>query len=84
MRRFLCFSLVSVTCLCLLIATERQALAYYVDPGSGLFVVQSAASILATVGYFMRRRIRSLFGGSQEPANKVSLSAEKDGARKQA
>ncbi len=61
MKRLISFSLAVFTCLCLLVATERQALAY-VDPGSGLLALQSLASILAAAGYFMRKRILALFG----------------------
>jgi hypothetical protein len=82
MKRFFYFKLASVTFFCLLIATERHAFAYYVDPGSGLFVIQSAASVMVTVGYFMRRRIRALFGGREETAA-VPLAAEKGDPRKE-
>jgi hypothetical protein len=75
MKRLCYFSLACVACFCLLIATERRAFAYYVDPGSGLFVIQSAASVMVTVGYCMRRRIRALFGAREEPAV-VSLPTE--------
>jgi hypothetical protein len=61
MKRLILFSLAVFTCLCLLVATERQALAY-VDPGSGMLALQSLASIAAAAGYFMRRRIKALFG----------------------
>lgn len=85
MKRFLSFSLACLTCFCLLVATEHRALAYYVDPGSGLLALQSAASIVAAIGYFMRRRIRALFGGRKEPAAvEIPLAAEKDGVPKQA
>jgi hypothetical protein len=84
MKRFLSFSLACLTCFCMLIATDRQAHALYVDPGSGLLALQSAASIAAAVGYFMRRRIRALFGGHKESAVEVPLASEKDGAPKQA
>ncbi len=65
MQRILSISLAVLVCCSLLIATERQALAY-VDPGSGLLALQSAASAVAALGYFMRRRIRALFGGRPE------------------
>ncbi len=60
MKRLISFSLAVFTCLCLLVATERQALAY-VDPGSGMLALQSIASMAAAAGYFMRKRIRALF-----------------------
>ena len=52
-------------CFCLVIATARQAFGY-VDPGSGLLALQSAASIAAACAYFLRRRIRSLFVRSND------------------
>jgi hypothetical protein len=44
------------TCFCLLVATDRRALAS-VDPTSGLLALQTLASAMAAVGYFMQRRI---------------------------
>ena len=44
----------------LLIASERRAWGY-VDPGSGLLALQGAASFVATVAYYFRRRIRAFF-----------------------
>ena len=66
MKRFLSLSLAIFSCLCLLLATERRALAY-VDPGSGLLALQSAGAVLATFGYFMRRRVMALFGKKTAP-----------------
>jgi hypothetical protein len=48
-----------------MIATASPALAY-VDPGSGMLALQSAASVAAACGYFLRRRIRSLFAPADE------------------
>jgi hypothetical protein len=70
MKRFLPFLLSVVTCICLLAATERRALAY-VDPGSGLLALQSLGSIAAAAAYFMRRRILALFGKGPQPASKT-------------
>ncbi len=68
MKRFLPFFLSAATCICLLAATERRALAY-VDPGSGLLALQSIGSVAAAAAYFMRRRIMALFGkGNTTPA----------------
>ena len=76
MKQFASFVLACFVCFCLLIATERRALAYYVDPGSGLLALQSAASALAAVGYFMRRKIRAFFTGqSKKPALAASALA---------
>lgn len=49
---------------CLLLSFERPAMAY-VDPGSGLFFFQSISSIGVGVLFFMRRRLRALFGRSK-------------------
>jgi len=55
------FSLAALCCLGFIVATEPQAHAY-IDPGSGLLALQSAGAALAAVGYFLRRRIRAIFG----------------------
>ncbi len=60
MQRFILLSLFLFIVVCVLVATERQALAY-VDPGQGLLVLQSMASAAAACGYFFRRRIKNLF-----------------------
>lgn len=44
----------------LLVATA-QPLHAYVDPGSGLFLIQAAGSTLAGLSYLLRRRIRAVF-----------------------
>jgi hypothetical protein len=81
MKRLISFSLAVFTCLCLLIATERQALAY-VDPGSGMVALQSLASILAAAGYFMRRRIAALFGRKKpEETAEVPVTVQKESSR---
>ncbi len=56
--------LTAVLCVCLLLSFERPAMAY-VDPGSGLFVFQSLSSVGVGVLFFMRRRLRALFGRSK-------------------
>jgi len=76
MKRLLSVSLAVFICLCMLVATERQAYAY-VDPGSGLLALQSIASVAAAFGYFMRRRIRSLFARPEE--TKTALPVEDKG-----
>ena len=62
MARFASFSLSVLIALCLLMAFQRTAFAY-VDPGSGFVALQTFASVAAAGGYFLRRRIRSLFAG---------------------
>jgi hypothetical protein len=82
MKRFSMFSLACFIGFCLLIATDRSASAYYVDPGSGLLALQSAASVMAAFGYFMRRRIRALFSSREEAAVQIPSAPEK-GARRE-
>jgi hypothetical protein len=82
MKRLLSFALACFTCACLLIATERRAMALYVDPGSGLLVLQSVASVMAAVGFFLRRKIRAVFGGKrQERQEFVPVGTEEEDAR---
>jgi hypothetical protein len=87
MKQFASFVLACFVCFCLLIATERRALAYYVDPGSGLLALQSAASALVAIGYFMRRKIRALFMGQSKKSDSTAsalVTAPKGNARKAA
>ena len=67
MKRFVSISLAVFICFCLMIATANQAHAY-VDPGSGLLALQGLASAAAAFGYFMRRRIASLFTRTPAPS----------------
>ena len=78
MKRLISLSLAIFTCLCLFVATERQALAY-VDPGSGLLALQSAASMLAAAAYFMRRRIMAFFGSKKKaPVTSIPVTVKRD------
>ena len=71
MNRFISFSFSFFIGICLLFASEHQAWGY-VDPGSGLLVMQSIASVLAAAGFFLRRQIRALFHrGEKTPALEV-------------
>jgi hypothetical protein len=81
-RRLLSFALACFSCVCLLVATERRAMALYVDPGSGLLVLQGAASAMAAVGFFLRRKIRAFFGGKKKDVGVCELQADKGDARK--
>lgn len=85
MKRLLSFALACFGCVCLLIATERRAMAMYVDPGSGLLALQSAASIMAAAAFFLRRKIRALFSGRRKSGDKYAgIQTEKGDARKAA
>ena len=78
MQRFVSISLLLFITVCVLVATERQALAY-VDPGSGLLALQSIASVAAACGYFFRRRIKSLFGKKDAVDEAVLPATSKEG-----
>jgi hypothetical protein len=79
--RAVSFSLAAFSCLCLLLATERQAHAY-IDPSSGLLALQSLFAGLATAGYFLRRRVAQLFGRGKKPAASVVIAAPPPSIRK--
>lgn len=59
-KKLVFLSLTVFTAICLMVATEQRAWGY-VDPGSGLLVLQSLASMMAACGFFFRRRIKNLF-----------------------
>ncbi len=82
MKRLLSFALGCVVFTCLLIATEQRAMAMYVDPGSGLLALQSAASVMAAAAFFLRRKIRTVFGLRRKAEDYVPLIEEKDEPRK--
>ena len=83
MKRLASFALGFLICLCLMVATERKAMAFYVDPGSGFLALQSAASVMAAVGYFFRRRILGIFRKPEAPA-KTYVTPAKGNASKAA
>jgi hypothetical protein len=49
---------------CLSVSLERRAYAY-VDPGSGLLILQGIGTVLTGVLFTLRRRIRALFTRSK-------------------
>jgi len=77
MNRLLSFALGCVVCVCVLIATEQRAMAMYVDPGSGLLALQSAASVMAAAAFFLRRKIRAVFGSRRKTEDYMPLTEEK-------
>jgi hypothetical protein len=81
MKRLISLSLTVFSCLCLLLATERRAMAY-VDPGSGLLAIQSIGSLLAAAGFFLRRRIMGLFNKKKPLASVASpVAVRKEDSR---
>jgi hypothetical protein len=81
---FASFALGCVVCACVLIATEQRASAMYVDPGSGLLALQSAASVVAAAAFFLRKKIRAVFGLRRKSGNYSPLGDEKGDTRKAA
>jgi hypothetical protein len=59
-------------------------MAMYVDPGSGLLALQSAASIVAAGAFFLRRKIRALFSGQRKAEASAPVGAGSDESRKPA
>jgi hypothetical protein len=84
MKRLLSFALACVVCICVLVATEQRAMAMYVDPGSGLLALQSAASVMAAAAFFLRRKIRAMFNLRRKSDGYVPMDEAKDGTRKAA
>lgn len=82
MKHLLSFALGCVVCVCVLIATEQRAMAMYVDPGSGLLALQSAASVVAAAAFFLRKKIRAMFGFRRKDEVFAPLPDEKGEARK--
>jgi hypothetical protein len=75
MKRLISVGLTVFSCFCLMLATERRAMAY-VDPGSGLLALQSLGSMLAAAAFFMRRRIMGLFNKKKPMAGDESRLVE--------
>ena len=81
MKRLISLSLAFFTCACLLLATDRRAMAY-VDPGSGLLALQSLASVMAAAGFFLRKRIMGLFSRKKPLATIASpVTVRKEDSR---
>ena len=66
--------------LALLVASEKPAQAY-VDPGSGLLVFQVLGSMVAGALYFLRYRIRKLFGLKTDESNPAKTENPPSSAR---
>jgi hypothetical protein len=80
LSRFVSFSLACFVCFWLLVATSRSALGY-VDPGSGLLALQTFASVMAACGFFLRRRLKSLFGFKSQVETADTAAPEKTDSR---
>ncbi len=55
------FAFTVVGIFALLVFSEKAAYAY-VDPGSGLVICQSLGAMLAGAAFYLRRRLKMLFG----------------------
>lgn len=76
MRLRLAYIFISVTMLCCLaVSLEKRALAY-IDPGSGLFIIQSVGGFFAGVLYVIRKRIKALIFHSAPMETAVTDPAE--------
>ena len=81
MKRLMSVSLTLFCCVCLMLATERRAMAY-VDPGSGLLALQSIGSMLAAAAFFLRRRIMGIFNKKKPLASAGSrVTVRKEDSR---
>ena len=80
MNRIISFSLAAFTFFFVLVATSRNAYGY-VDPGSGLLALQTFASVMAACGFFLRRRLKGLFGFKSSVEVTDSSAADKTDSR---
>ncbi len=81
MKRLISVCLTIFCCFCLMLGTERRAMAY-VDPGSGLLALQSIGSLLAAAGFFLRRRIMGLFNKKKpQPSAGSPVTVRKEDSR---
>jgi hypothetical protein len=78
MKRLLSYSLAIFITLCMIVGSERRAWGY-VDPGSGLIALQTAASVMAAYAYYVRRRIRAFFARKKDEPTVVLPVATKAG-----
>jgi hypothetical protein len=78
MKRLISISLTIFITLCMIIGSERRAWGY-VDPGTGLIALQTAASVAAAYAYYVRRRIRAFFSRKKEEPAVVLPAATKAG-----
>ena len=60
------------------LASERPAYGY-ADPGTGLLAVQAAGSALVATGWYLRRKIYSLFRSNDDPGHESDERTVPDG-----
>jgi hypothetical protein len=74
MRLKLSYALVTIALLvCLSLSLERKAYAY-VDPGSGLLLLQGVGTVLTGILFTLRRRIKALFTRSKPAEDRATES----------
>jgi hypothetical protein len=78
MKRLISFSLAVFITLCMIVGSERRALAY-VDPGTGLIALQTLASVAAAYAYYVRRKIAAFFSSKKKAPGAVLPIAAKTG-----
>lgn len=69
MRKTIYFLLTCGLVFLFIVSSERQAYAY-VDPGSGLFLLQGISSALLGVVYVVRRKLK--LGGKSQPSGSTN------------
>lgn len=79
MKHLISFSLAAFIVFCMLVATDRRAWGY-VDPGTGLIALQTAASVVAAYAFIIRRRIRTFFAGKEAGKKEQPTAALSDAA----
>jgi hypothetical protein len=57
-RKITYFCLGCALLVCVMVVLERPAYAYYVDPGSGLFLLQSISTAALGLLYVIRRKLK--------------------------
>ena len=74
-RKITCFSLGCAMLLCVMVVLERPAYGYYVDPGSGLFLLQSISTAALGVLYVIRRKLKIGKKKTTEPASVPAVAS---------
>ena len=77
MKKFLLGTSVLLVLVGVAMVFERPAYAY-ADPGSGLLAVQAAGSMLVAMGWYLRRRIYTLFHRNDKPEPVEFTAAKPD------
>lgn len=82
MRLFLRVFPVALIFFGMLLLFERPAYAY-ADPGTGLLAIQAVGSALVAAGWYLRKKIYTLFyrsGPAKQQSKDVSVSKDSEGS----